>query len=76
MNPAIAYAKERVIGGMALSDCWSIRWMIAEMGLAVPLGAVFFVAGGRASGIWHIAMTDGSGWRRPWVKLGKRNMLS
>ena len=34
MNAAIAYAKERVIGGMALSERQGIRWMIADMGLA------------------------------------------
>lgn len=34
MNAAIAYAKERVIGGMALSDRQGVRWMIANMGLA------------------------------------------
>ncbi|WP_199498745.1 acyl-CoA dehydrogenase family protein [Mesorhizobium denitrificans] len=34
MNAAIAYAKERVIGGTALSDRQGIRWMIADMGLA------------------------------------------
>ncbi len=34
MEAAIAYAKDRVIGGMALSDRQGIRWMIADMGLA------------------------------------------
>jgi butyryl-CoA dehydrogenase len=34
MNAAIAYAKERVIGGIALSERQGIRWMIADMGLA------------------------------------------
>jgi butyryl-CoA dehydrogenase len=34
MHAAIAYAKERVIGGMPLSERQGIRWMIADMGLA------------------------------------------
>lgn len=34
MKAAIAYARERVIGGVALSDRQGIRWMIADMGLA------------------------------------------
>ena len=34
MEAAIAYAKDRVIGGQALSDRQGIRWMIADMGVA------------------------------------------
>lgn len=34
MNAAIAYAKDRVIGGVALSERQGIRWMIADMGVA------------------------------------------
>jgi butyryl-CoA dehydrogenase len=34
MDAAIAYAKERVIGGIALSERQGIRWMIADMGVA------------------------------------------
>jgi butyryl-CoA dehydrogenase len=34
MDAAIAYAKERVIGGAPLSERQGIRWMIADMGLA------------------------------------------
>lgn len=34
MTAAIAYAKDRVIGGEALTDRQGIRWMIADMGLA------------------------------------------
>jgi len=34
MNAAVAYAKERIIGGMPLSERQGIRWMIADMGLA------------------------------------------
>ncbi|WP_374425663.1 acyl-CoA dehydrogenase family protein [Paracoccus sp. (in: a-proteobacteria)] len=34
MDAAIAYAKDRVIGGQALSDRQGIRWMIADMGVA------------------------------------------
>ncbi len=34
MNAAVAYAKDRVIGGIALSERQGIRWMIADMGLA------------------------------------------
>ena len=34
MNAAIAYTKERMIGGQALSDRQGIRFMIADMGLA------------------------------------------
>lgn len=34
MDAAIAYAKDRVIGGEALTDRQGIRWMIADMGVA------------------------------------------
>lgn len=34
MTSAIAYAKERVIGGEPLADRQGIRWMIADMGVA------------------------------------------
>ncbi|MDN3713752.1 acyl-CoA dehydrogenase family protein [Paracoccus cavernae] len=34
MKAAIAYAKDRVIGGEALTDRQGIRWMIADMGVA------------------------------------------
>ncbi|PWJ73181.1 butyryl-CoA dehydrogenase [Pseudaminobacter salicylatoxidans] len=34
MNAAVAYAKDRIIGGIALSERQGIRWMIADMGVA------------------------------------------
>jgi butyryl-CoA dehydrogenase len=34
MNAAVAYVKERIIGGMPLSERQGIRWMIADMGVA------------------------------------------
>lgn len=34
MDAAIAYARDRVIGGQALSERQGIRWMIADMGVA------------------------------------------
>lgn len=34
MTAAIGYARDRVIGGQALSDRQGIRWMIADMGVA------------------------------------------
>lgn len=34
MKAAVAYAKERVIGGQALTERQGIRWMIADMGVA------------------------------------------
>lgn len=34
MKAALAYAKDRVIGGEALTDRQGIRWMIADMGVA------------------------------------------
>lgn len=34
MDASLAYAKDRVIGGEALSDRQGIRWMIADMGVA------------------------------------------
>ncbi|MCV2447685.1 acyl-CoA dehydrogenase family protein [Paracoccus sp. DMF] len=34
MDAAIAYAKDRVIGGERLTDRQGIRWMIADMGVA------------------------------------------
>ena len=33
MDAALAYAKDRVIGGQALTDRQGIRWMIADMGV-------------------------------------------
>ena len=33
MGAALAYAKDRVIGGQALTDRQGIRWMIADMGV-------------------------------------------
>lgn len=34
MRTAIAYTRERIVGGMKLSDRQGIRWMIADMGTA------------------------------------------
>ncbi len=34
MDASIAYARERIIGGVALSERQGIRWMIADMGVA------------------------------------------
>lgn len=34
MNAAIAYSKDRIIGGEPLSERQGIRWMIADMGVA------------------------------------------
>lgn len=34
MEAALTYAKDRVIGGQALTDRQGIRWMIADMGVA------------------------------------------
>ena len=34
MDAALTYAKDRVIGGQALTDRQGIRWMIADMGVA------------------------------------------
>lgn len=34
MRTAVAYARERIVGGMKLSDRQGIRWMIADMGTA------------------------------------------
>ena len=34
MDAALAYARDRVIGGEALTDRQGIRWMIADMGVA------------------------------------------
>ena len=34
IDAAVAYARDRVIGGQALSDRQGIRWMIADMGVA------------------------------------------
>jgi butyryl-CoA dehydrogenase len=34
MDAAIAYAKDRVIGGQPLTERQGIRWMIADMGVA------------------------------------------
>ncbi len=35
MDAAIAYARHRIIGGVALSERQGIRWMIADMGVAL-----------------------------------------
>ncbi|MBN9072983.1 MAG: acyl-CoA dehydrogenase family protein [Rhizobiales bacterium] len=34
MDASVAYARERIIGGVALSERQGIRWMIADMGVA------------------------------------------
>lgn len=53
MNAAIAYARERVIGGMALSDRQGIRWMIADMGLAYRSALLLSLEAARQRDLAH-----------------------
>jgi butyryl-CoA dehydrogenase len=53
MDAAIVYAKDRVIGGMALSDRQGIRWMIADMGLAYSSALLLSQEAARQRGLAH-----------------------
>ncbi|KGJ06813.1 butyryl-CoA dehydrogenase [Paracoccus halophilus] len=59
MQAAIAYAKDRVIGGQALSERQGIRWMIADMGLAYRQALLLSQDAARQRQAAH----DGSGGR-------------
>lgn len=53
MDAAIVYAKDRVIGGMALSDRQGIRWMIADMSLAYSSALLLSQEAARQRGLAH-----------------------
>jgi butyryl-CoA dehydrogenase len=53
MDAAIVYAKDRVIGGMALSDRQGIRWMIVDMGLAYSSALLLSQEAARQRGLAH-----------------------
>ncbi|MBB6014224.1 butyryl-CoA dehydrogenase [Aquamicrobium lusatiense] len=53
MDAAIVYAKDRVIGGMALSDRQGIRWMIADMGIAYSSALLLSQEAARQRGLAH-----------------------
>ena len=53
MDAAIVYAKDRIIGGMALSDRQGIRWMIADMGLAYSSALLLSQEAARQRGLAH-----------------------
>ncbi|OQM75367.1 acyl-CoA dehydrogenase [Pseudaminobacter manganicus] len=53
MNAAIAYAKERVIGGMPLAERQGIRWMIADMGLAFRSALLLSLEAARQRDLAH-----------------------
>lgn len=53
MDAAIVYAKDRVVGGMALSDRQGIRWMIADMGLAYSSALLLSQEAARQRGLAH-----------------------
>lgn len=53
MDAAIVYAKDRVIGGMALSDRQGIRWMITDMGLAYSSALLLSQEAARQRGLAH-----------------------
>ncbi|MBP6678252.1 MAG: acyl-CoA dehydrogenase family protein [Paracoccus sp.] len=59
MQAAIAYAKDRVIGGQTLTDRQGIRWMIADMGLAYRSALLISQDAARQRQAAH----DGSGGR-------------
>lgn len=59
MDAAIAYAKDRVIGGQTLTDRQGIRWMIADMGLAYRSALLISQDAARQRQAAH----DGSGGR-------------
>lgn len=53
MNAAIAYAKERIIGGMPLSERQGIRWMIADMGMAYHSALLLSLEAARQRDLAH-----------------------
>ncbi|WP_374632450.1 acyl-CoA dehydrogenase family protein [Paracoccus sp. (in: a-proteobacteria)] len=59
MDAAIAYAKDRVIGGQTLTDRQGIRWMIADMGVAYRAALLISQDAARQRQAAH----DGSGGR-------------
>ncbi len=59
LDAAIAYAKDRVIGGQTLTDRQGIRWMIADMGLAYRSALLISQDAARQRQAAH----DGSGGR-------------
>jgi butyryl-CoA dehydrogenase len=54
MDAAVAYARERIIGGMALSERQGIRWMIADMGLAYQSALLLSQEAARQRDLAHI----------------------
>jgi butyryl-CoA dehydrogenase len=54
MNAAVAYAKERIIGGMPLSERQGIRWMIADMGLAFRSALLLSLEAARQRDLAHL----------------------
>jgi butyryl-CoA dehydrogenase len=53
MNAAIAYAKDRIIGGMPLAERQGIRWMIADMGLAFRTALLLSLEAARQRDLAH-----------------------
>lgn len=54
MNAAVAYAKDRVIGGVPLSERQGIRWMIADMGLAFRSALLLSLEAARQRDFAHL----------------------
>jgi butyryl-CoA dehydrogenase len=53
LDAAIGYTKERVIGGIALSERQGIRWMIADMGLTYKSALLLSQEAARQRGLAH-----------------------
>jgi butyryl-CoA dehydrogenase len=53
MNSALAYAKERIIGGAPLSERQGIRWMIADMGVAFHSALLLSLEAARQRDLSH-----------------------
>ncbi|MFU0506922.1 acyl-CoA dehydrogenase family protein [Pseudaminobacter sp. NGMCC 1.201702] len=53
MNSALAYAKDRIIGGTPLSERQGIRWMIADMGVAFHSALLLSLEAARQRDLAH-----------------------
>ena len=54
MQAAIAYAKDRIIGGAPLTDRQGVRWMIADMGVAYQSGLLLGLEAARQRDLAHL----------------------
>ncbi|PSC05440.1 acyl-CoA dehydrogenase [Alsobacter soli] len=54
MQAAIAYAKDRVIGGASLTNSQGVRWMIADMGVAYQSALLLALEAARQRDLAHL----------------------